>query len=297
MMDDRAWNRLSLAHAPYWVMAAALNYQYASRFGYRFRFIQPFSQGHEHERGELVGVYPGWDKVMYFAELLQEQPIPSKCSWLLYLDSDAFVRETDVCIPAFLDDLARRYRFKPQEKAVIFAQEQPMEYLNMSTAPMPSGAQPAAPFLNTGVFLVRADLAEARQLFHAWLASASQVDRRRLWTTWPGEQGIVSELLRPGSYVEARSTAAVPRLEELRAAVGVVNMTEMNSPWGRFVQHSWGSEATDALLRRQALVDALLRLGAAAPDIFRRLVRQVQRHTVRWPRWDWGATVQNMALP
>eukprot|EP00930_Biecheleria_cincta_P027714 TRINITY_DN19409_c0_g1_i1.p1 TRINITY_DN19409_c0_g1~~TRINITY_DN19409_c0_g1_i1.p1 ORF type:complete len:257 (+),score=37.38 TRINITY_DN19409_c0_g1_i1:101-871(+) len=169
MMDDRPWNRLSLSHAPYWVMAAALNYHYASRFGYRFRFVQPFSAGHEYEHGKPVGVYPGWDKVMYFAELLQDSPPePSQCSWLLYLDSDAFFRETDLGIPAFLEDLARRYRFKhvygSAEKSVIFAQEQPMEYLNLSTAPMPSGSRPAAAFLNTGVFLVRADVAEAWQL-------------------------------------------------------------------------------------------------------------------------------------
>mmetsp|Transcript_25369 Transcript_25369/g.59090 ORF Transcript_25369/g.59090 Transcript_25369/m.59090 type:complete len:87 (+) Transcript_25369:735-995(+) len=68
----------------------------------------------------------------------------------------------------------------------------------------------------------------------------------------------------------------------LRQAFAVVNMTEMNSPWGRFVQHSWGKTATEVLLRDSSLRDALLRLDCMASECLAVLRRGVQSCTVSW---------------
>lgn len=290
MVDDRVWRRVNPRNAPYWVMAAVLNRAYASRFGYAFRLVRP---RFDIPTGTTdAPSYPGWHKVMYLAERLLESEQPwqgsgtgkqEQCRWLLYLDGDAFVREHDLPLPAFLSGLATRYPSSPAT-SVIFAAEQPVVGWNITAGPVPGGVNPAAPFLNTGVFLVRAGAgSSAAHLFRSWLAAAAGVVHRRLWTSWPGEQGVLSELVRPGTYSQARSNA--PRSSRLRNAVLVINQTEMNSPWGRFVQHSWGREATEALLRTQALTDALLRIGVAEPKRFRQLVREAQDLAESWLVW------------
>lgn len=154
MVDDRPWKRLSAPQAPYWVLGAALNYAYAMHFSYRIRLVRPY---HWADPYNMQGSYPGWNKVLYFAELLRESQ--QHCTWLLYLDCDAFVRAF-VPFTSLLSDLARRYGLNMgncEGTSAIFAREDPMPFLNLSSGPMPTGAVPAAPFINTGVFFVRAD--------------------------------------------------------------------------------------------------------------------------------------------
>ncbi|CAE7818158.1 ULP1B [Symbiodinium sp. CCMP2456] len=279
MVDDRPWKRLAAPQAPYWVLGAALNYAYAMHFSYRIRLVRPYHWTDPYKG--MQGSYPGWNKVLYFSELLRESQ--QRCTWLLYLDCDAFVRAF-VPFTSLLSDLARRYGLNTgncEGTSAIFAREDPMPFLNLSSGPMPTGAVPAAPFINTGVFFVRADCLSSRQLFETWLSAAANLPRRRLWTTWPGEQGVLSQLLAPGSYPEASSGISLPFKS---SAVAVVNMTEINSPWGHYIHHAWGTEATDHVLRRRAMVDSLLRLGAADPHVFGQLSRGILRHVTRWPR-------------
>jgi len=288
MVDDRPWNRISLNNAPYWVSAAVVNFAYAQHFGYDFTFVRP-------RLGGDSGTYPGWHKVMYIAERLRSQrravPIgPQQCSWLVYMDGDAFVREQGLPLPFFLSSLASRYRGFSDATGAVFAAEHKLDWTNLTRGALPEN-NPEAPFLNTGVFFARADAPHAGgtstavRLFDAWLDAAAHVVHRRLWTSWPGEQGILSELVRPGSYPEAQSQAK--RSKWLRKSVLVVNLTEMNSPWGRFIQHSWGRKATETFLRSQALGDALLRAGLAEPATFASFVREVQSMTVHWDVWPY----------
>lgn len=267
MVDNRPWKRLGAQNMPYWVMTGLINYAYASRFAYTFRLVRPSMQS--------AADYPGWNKVLYLRDRLSELGAGSACTWLLYLDADAFVREPDLPLPVLLGSLARRYAI-PARAGALLARE---ENLTGSLA-----EPPAAAFLNTGVMLLRSG-ASGRELLDAWLLAGRHVEHRRLWNTWPGEQGILSELLLPGSYPPAKSSSASGRA--LRRSFAVVNMTEMNSPWGRFVQHNWGKTATDCLLRDLALRDALLRLDCLKPACLAGLRRGVQAHTVSWtPRQD-----------
>mmetsp|Transcript_65648 Transcript_65648/g.182654 ORF Transcript_65648/g.182654 Transcript_65648/m.182654 type:complete len:321 (-) Transcript_65648:24-986(-) len=268
MVDDRPWNRVGWANMPYWVAAAILNSEYATRFGYEFRLVRPrFTRGS----------YPGWFKVMYMVERLEALSMAGRCAWMLYMDSDAFVRESNLPLDVYLADLADRYAI-PHDVGAIFALEQ-----NLTGAPEdPGNWPPQAEFLNTGVFLVQSS-PWGRGLFDAWLAAARAVLQRRLWTTWPGEQGILSELLRPGSYAEAKS--AYRPVPDLHRSFAAVNMTELNSPWGRFVQHSWGKTATATVLRERSFRDALLRIDGARPDRLAALRGKAFQGAVAWTPW------------
>eukprot|EP00435_Cladocopium_sp_Y103_P022066 s162_g5.t1 len=217
------------------------------------------------------------------------------CKWILYLDSDAFWRSGQLQLQHMLEHLLSRYQL-PRDCGTsgIFAREQPMQYLNITRSAVPPGAKPLAPFLNTGVFLLRADCPEALQLLDAWLLAAAEAPRKRLWNTWPAEQGILSELLVPGSYPPAATGTKVEGPKPGHT-VAIVNMTEFNSPWGRFIHHAWGSEATDGLLRHQAMTDALLRIGAADPKVFVQLCRGVLRSSFWWQRWNWETLMETYA--
>merc|ERR1712129_688177 len=92
--------------------------------------------------------------------------------------------------------------------SAVFAVEQPIVGWNLTGGAVPGGAAPEAPFLNTGVFLVRvASSSFSVRLFSAWLVAAAGAVLRRLWTSWPGEQGVLSELVRPGTYPAASTVA------------------------------------------------------------------------------------------
>lgn len=197
MVDDRPWKRLNSFQAPYWVTGAALNFAFAREHGYDFKLVRPYSTS---ESGERRG---GWDRVIYLHNSLPGSQ-QEGCKWILYLDSDAFWRSGQLQLQHMLEHLLSRYQL-PRDcgTSAIFAREQPMQYLNITRSAVPPGEKPLAPFLNAGVFLLRADCPEALQLLDAWLLAAAEVPKKRLWNTWPAEQGILSELLVPGSYPPA----------------------------------------------------------------------------------------------
>ena len=60
----------------------------------------------------------------------------------------------------------------------------------------------------------------------------------------------MTELLQPNSYPRAMPEGSLEEslgnLEEIRETVVVVNTTEINSPFGRDIQHSWGAGEDDA---------------------------------------------------
>jgi len=187
MVDNRPWKRVGASNMPYWVMATIVNYAYAARFAYSFRLVRPAMQSARD--------YPGWNKVLYLRDRLSDLSAEPACTWLLYLDADAFVREADLPLPTFLAGLAARYPVSA-DVGIILARES-----NLTGS---GAAPPLAAFLNTGVLLLRSG-PQSRRLLDAWLLAGRHVQQRRLWTTWPAEQGILSELLLPGSYPHGNS--------------------------------------------------------------------------------------------
>lgn len=269
MIDDRPFKRFNRFQAPYWVISAALNFAYAQEHGHGFHLVQPLARDSLHK---------GWNRVLYINELLQTKT--SECKWILYLDNDALIRSTS-SLQSVVERLLRLYQ-PPQnlQSSMIIASERSSEWsFNLTlNAPAWSG-------MNTGAFFFRADNVSA-ELFARWLARAQNSDRKRFWFEWPAEQGILTELLIPGSF----PSAAPPSLEdskylqELRRAVVVVNITEINSPWGRDIQHWWGSSYEAAAVRDWAVTDALLRSGKADALSFGKLVREVVRRSSFWSR-------------
>ncbi|CAE7224015.1 unnamed protein product, partial [Symbiodinium microadriaticum] len=278
MVDDRPFKKLSPFTAPYWVMSAALNMAFAQEHDHGFHLVRP-SHGKK-------SAFKGWNKVWYIEELLSRQSL-SQCKWILYLDADAFVRSS-FSLEWIVDRLLRKYqRSDDCRSSAIFAVEHPLEFQNitaarnslvLSGALQPKVRPPSVTWINTGVFFFRADCPASTDLFHRWLVWAALLKHKRLYVSWPGEQGIMTELLKPNSYPRALpqgSLESLGNLEEIRETVVVVNTTEINSPFGRDIQHSWGAGADDARLRDWAMADALLRIGKADPGSFLRLCREV----------------------
>merc|ERR1719316_1649822 len=166
----------------YWSLTAVLNYAYAKQFGYKFTFVHP-------DKHRLLSKFNiQWHRVFYFAERLRkvQQRQQGQCTWLLYLDTDAFVRDFETSLPRFLSRIASKYHIK-DDVGAIFAQEQ--------------AHPPSMPYswhaVNDGVYLVHAN-GQSRRFFDVWQSAAS--DDSELEKKWPAEQGVLTELYFPGKY-------------------------------------------------------------------------------------------------
>ena len=93
----------------------------------------------------------------------------------------------------------------------------------------------------------------------------------RLQHAWPAEMGALTEMVLPGTYAPASILHREARwlgvdggialaMGQAAASVALVNMTEMNSPWGTFVEHVFSNRFRDSLLGAH-LWDGLLRLN------------------------------------
>merc|ERR1712032_762572 len=96
-----------------------------------------------------------WGKVFYMRHRLQELESNQKCTWLLFLDSDAFVREFDAPLATFIEELANEYRIK-RNVAVIVAEDRALiPPFHLDFYPL-QRFNTEVPWLNPGVLLVRA---------------------------------------------------------------------------------------------------------------------------------------------
>lgn len=256
----------------YWSLTAVLNYAYAKQFGYKFTFVHP-------EKRRLLSKYNSqWHRVFYFAERLRrlEQSKEKRCTWLLYLDTDAFVREFQTPLHEFISRLSSKYHIR-DDVGAIFAQEQ---------------AEP--PFMprswhaiNDGVYLVHANT-QSRHFFDIWQSAAG--DDEELEKHWPYEQGVLTELYFPGKYYtrvkkhvhpgDGGEHARLHKHDKISNAVALVNMTEMNSPWGRFIQHMWSGPGSEK--RITAPKEMLARINISEPKHFAHLLEEAREHTVSW---------------
>jgi len=255
----------------YWSVTPVINYLYAKQFGYNFTFV------HLDKDKMLPKYNVAWHRVFYFAERLEELKQQKKenvggassCTWLLYLDTDAFVRGFSTSLASFVSDMASKYRMN-DDVGAIFAQEQ------VKLPEMPTTWHA----VNAGVYLVNANSESSHHLFDTW-QNASE-DDVELEQSWPAEQGVLTELVLHGKYYTKvnKRHAQLRNHDEISGPVAVVNMTEMNSPWGRFVEHVWSGPGAER--RNTEYMDMLARINASKPDYFAQMLAEVRDHIVDW---------------
>lgn len=243
------------------------------RFGYTFRYVQ--LNRSLFRRSQMCEYHPTWGKVFYIRERLRQlHEQGDRCTWLLFVDSDAFVRETDLPIPNFLLSLASRYNIQSSVGA-IFAQNRDIHRpVQVYVGPI-AGFKAHVQWVNAGVFFVQSN-ARSRRLFDTWQFLGERSENP-LHRSWPGETGVITELVRPGLYPYART--AEWGVANLTKEVALVDMVEMDSPWGRFVAHIWGFH----WYRREIdYWDHLIRIRADETHYLAYLLRKVLRTRTYW---------------
>lgn len=253
----------------YQSLTAVLNYAYAKQFGYNFTFVQP-DVNRLRPKYSLV-----WHRVFYFAERLSKiRQTGNQCTWLVYIDTDAFVREFRTPLHEFLSRMASKYHIS-DDVGAIFAQEQ-------TDPPMMPWTWHA---INGGVYMVQVN-ERSRHLFDVW-QNASK-DDEELKHEWPAEQGVLTELYFPGKYHTRQGPfngvdkghAHLRKHDSISNDIALVNMTEMNSPWGRFIEHDWSGPGWQK--RERSFTDMLARINASEPERFEQLLNEARGHRVEW---------------
>jgi len=272
----------------FWGMTAVINHEYAKKFGYKFTLVHP-----DYIKGKEPDYDVNWLKPLYFAQRLQELKESTRCKWFLFLDSDAFVREFDVPLEKFIPDLLAKYNI-PKNVAAVFAKEKAIPGVSSEGHLSP----PIFNWLNPGVFLVQAN-AQSQFFFNAWLEGGQHSKPfdashpalrflrkespfffghfpglRDLRKQWPAEMGVLTQLYENN--------------QDIKSMLGTVDMLEMNSPSGKFVEHAWGGWGSEK--KKTDFSDMLARIGTfAEPGKFSKWLGQVEKCTVSWTPTPWAA--------
>lgn len=251
MLENRPLRNAS----SYWTKVIALNYLYATRHGYSFFLMAPRRSG-----AAAKGVYYSWCKIETLTGLVERLSAPpAACKWLVFLDSDAYIREQLVSVPQLLRTLgapaAHAHLVIGREKAL---RSEADDSVRFSTAFA----------LNTGVLFLRASN-WTRDLLQAWASLEHTVCTGKYFRR-QAEQKCFERLL-----VDQRRRMPQGATER----VVHVPMQHFNSPWGRYARHIWGGEGVrlrasvydDELkvqgvwtaAQQMALVEAARRVGSA----------------------------------
>lgn len=244
MLENRPLGNASA----YWNKVIALNYLYASRHGYRFFLMAPRRSG-----SDAKGVYYSWCKIDTLAALIDRlaapnapaaglaraaSPPPPPCTWIVFLDSDAYIREQFSSVTQFLSSLG------PAARGVelVVGRERDVNV-------PPSGGSGAVAFrtafaVNTGVlFLLASNW--TRDLLKGWSALQDTVCKGKLFRR-QAEQKCFERLLADQRHL--MPAGAAERIMH-------TPMQAFNSPWGRYARHIWGGEG--AALRATVFDDEL----------------------------------------
>ena len=241
MLENRPLTNAS----SYWNKVIALNYLYARRHGYQFFLMAPSRSG-----SAAKGVYYSWCKIDTLAALVERlapppaPPAPftasgsaasggpasanrpaARCTWIVFLDSDAYVREQFVSVPQLLSTLGPA----ASRAELVIGRER-------NVAAGESGGSGAVAFqtsfaLNTGVLFLSASN-WSRQLLRGWSSLQDTACKGKLFRR-QAEQKCFERLL-------ADQRQLLPPLAEER--IFHAPMQAFNSPWGRYARHIWGGE-------------------------------------------------------
>ena len=166
MMDDR--RHVPLANNSkdigYFHKAMMLNLLYAQRHGMSFLIVRPTAAMEDSWLdGGASGLCPAWCRVKILASLVASRLAANGCHWVLYIDSDAYIREQHVDFLERLDTPANR------DVHFAFAREELPAGGFRSPRKRSHGVR--VPSLNAGVLFVRASAWSAR-LLAVWMRAA-----------------------------------------------------------------------------------------------------------------------------
>ena len=237
MIDDRAWvppnSSGGESMPPYYAKTMALNYLYAQRHQMEFVLVRP-SKGEWLSDGP-AGLCPAWCRVKVLASFVATwRSRVGGCHWLLYIDSDAYVREQHT------NFVHRLSAARHSDIHIAIAREEPPSGAFRSPRRRAHGVR--VPSLNAGVLFVRASSWSASFLA-SWIRAPDTPVCEPFRTSWPCEQQCFHELL--------RNRTLLPR--GWRQAIATAPMQLFNSPWGTFVRHLWGGPGVE--LRKRAFDD------------------------------------------
>lgn len=248
MLDDRTLPS-TVDPKSYWGLNAVINYAYAEKFGYKFHIVRP------NLNGTHIDYDVEWMRPLYILDHFRERKENTGCTWLLYLDSDAFVREFDLPLDVYMRGLASTYNISEDVGGVV-ARERPISFV-------PDGL---GTYLNPGVLFVQAN-AQGQFLLRKWI-EAGRLPENNYWKThFPREMGVLTNIW--------------DNNPEIKSVLATVDMLEINSPWGRFVQHTWSGPSGDKMIMTEPS-EMLLKIDARETYKFDRLMAQVVSHAVSW---------------
>ena len=218
-----------------------LNLLYTRRHGIQFLLARPaLGPWRTH------GTWLTWCKVKLLEQIVARwlrQASNRPCHWLAFLDSDAIVREQSL---NFID-------LMPDADLVI-AREQPVPSMGLL------GTRSLAGGVNTGVMFMKATK-RLHALLRAWVAAHDALGCVSLHATWPYEQRCLDLMLQGkhelgpnSSSITANGGTGGANWSDL-VALHLLPMQAINSPWGRFVRHTWSANMG---LHNQRLRDSQL---------------------------------------
>ena len=249
----------------FWAKAAVLNLHAARRHNWSFMLVRP-------QRNPKTSPAANWCKLkamdlaisrMLAAAAFAPSSAESGCGWILFLDSDAFVRtRRGVSV-----DLIRTLG----ATAAHHAGEQVEAVLMQEDVNLDAGFENPQPF-NAGVIAMRASQ-WSLDLLRTWFRMGSTPGACHRFRRAPYfEQSCLTiELLRPQNEVRHR---VVQLPHNLSHRLVLAPMRLANSPWGEYVRHVWSGVGVE--MRRTAFDEELAALQIKP----RELIEEVQRRTV-----------------
>ena len=211
LVESRALGRgYNDGYRDYHTISTILNARYADAWRLPFEVARPVRQPTDDTINGICRLFALEDKIVHLLAAGQTQ------TWLMYLDSDAIVREHLVDIRTLLPRLDPQTLPRGSTHLLLTKEE---KYTD-AVLPHP---QP----VNTGVMFFRVSH-WSLSFIRSWSRAMLNEERcRRFLTAWPGEQGCLHVLLRG-------------MLPHERQRVSVQPMAVLNGPWGQFIRHLFG---------------------------------------------------------
>lgn len=255
----------------YVTMAALINYLYAEKLGYKFRYVKV------DENRRCSGWSDVWHRPFYFADRLAKQR-KGGCSQYLHVDSDAFI-SSRVSMDEEVAWLRSAYNI-PEDWGAIMSEE---THIDGTDYPENKWAS-----ISPAVMLVQGN-EHGFNFLKEWIQAGTRA-HPFFRTNWPAEMGVVTELLRPGRYLRAHVDG---NYSGVAKSVGVVGVRELQSPWGNYTRHFGGKFKSENYKEFwNALVSALG--GKSELRKLPELLRRVHVSVEDWGCDDIGSDVSNL---
>jgi len=210
---------------------ATINLDYTRRHGYDFRM---------YCQGDAKGFANAWLKVSVLESLFEEAAKLDKPSYILLVDSDVYIRATEMKLPEWMKQNGIDFTKVPWS----------LMYSKESVVP---GKFKDPGWINTGAAYGYVDPADAERtaaaakMLRTWReASCSDCKDFQTEDKHPWEQGCMERLLKTSDVVQQQVN------------ISYSHMNTWNGPWGAYLRHAWGGPGKD--LRKWVFEDKVLSL-------------------------------------